>query len=206
MTTITTLKVGRWQRNAAGVLFAASLAAIALNVWGLVVSTLLFGAGGSAFTTDVPESTATQIGGSEQVTAYFTEAVVSAHDLGFWPQAWLSVARILWCLVWITVALCVLAFSYGAYHGEVFGRRLPALMTVAAIAVGAGGSVANGLQMWGTTTAMADLSEHHPDFELTSWSASADPLWTILSGLLLALLAIVFRSGTQFKRDTEGLV
>lgn len=206
-TTTTAVKVDGWQRGAAGVLFAAALVAILANAWLLFVSALSFGASGSAFTVGLRESPATEInGGGAETTAYFIQGIFSSIDIGFWPQAWMSIARILWSLVWLTVALCVLVFSYGAYHGEVFSRRLPRLLMVAAVAVGAAGTLANVAQMWGTSTAMAELLSEHGTLGIDAWNTSTDPTWTILTGLLLALLAIVFRSGQRLQRDTEGLV
>jgi hypothetical protein len=205
-TTTTTVKTRRWQRNAAGLLFVATLFALGLNAWVLLVTTLSFGTGGIPYVIKTSESAGFDTAAGGSMGGSFTEATVWPTDATFWPQAWLSLARILWSLVWITVALCVNAFSYNAYHGDVFTPRLPKLIVISAVAVGIGGSVADWIEMWGASTGFAEYLSQHPETPINSWSWTSDPTWTILAGLLLALLAVVFRSGLRLQRETEGLV
>jgi len=198
-------RAGRGQRIAAATLLAASTVVIATNLGGVFVAAISFGARGNAFTVGLTESASTSAADSSTLTAYFTEMIVSSTEIGFAAQAWISLSRILWGVVWITIAACVAVFSAGAFRAAVFGRRLPALLSVTAVAVAVGGCGAELAWSFGVASAMFDLRQQGQLAELTI-NESADLVWPLVTGVVLALLAVVFRSGERLQRDTEGLV
>lgn len=205
----------------------AGLVIVGAAVWGALA---LIALGSNVTTVTVPVSTApvrvpngvtldgptaTIVGGG------FDRVTVSATGLPVTTRVVLTAATLLSAVTVVAVAMVVLRLVRSAGHGDPFALGAQALVTTGWIAL-IGGCLATWVGNLGDWFASMDLFWLHgwsavglgPDVtELSQlgWPDAAPltldvPIAPFAIGLVLALLAAVFRHGARLRADTEGLV
>lgn len=205
------------------------VAGVALVMAALWVAAALISLGGDTTTIRIPVSpTAVRVpeGITLDATATFESGdfdrlTVAATGLPLATRLVMSAAVLLSAITTASVALVVLRLVRSMREGDPFALGSRALRTTGWIVL-IGGSLATWVGNLGDWMASADL------FRLHGWSAvgsaagiidltelgwpDAAPLslelpWVPLAiGVILALLAAVFRYGERLRHDTEGLV
>lgn len=204
----------------------AGLAIVASALW---VAAALLSLASDTTTIDVPVSpTVVKVPDGVTLDATATYEVgtfdrLSVGVTGLPPatRLMLAAAPLLWAATTASVALVVLRLVRSIRAGDPFAVGSRALRTTGWIVL-VGGSLATWVRNVGDWMASRDL------FQLRGWSGagttvdvsdlsalgwpdaaslSLDLPWAALTvGIVLALLAAVFRHGEQLRSDTEGLV
>lgn len=158
--------------------------------------------------------TATIVGGG------FDQVTVSATGLPALTRLVLTASTLLAAATTIVVALVVLRLVRSTAEGDPFALGSRALVTTGWVAL-VGGTLATWVGNVGDWFASMDLFWLHgwsavdvdPDVELSQlgWPAASPlrldvPIGPLAIGLVLALLAAVFRHGARLRADTDGLV
>ncbi len=149
-------------------------------------------------------------------------ATLTLTDLGIPTRLLLIAAALVLAAVSIVIAIALSRIAASTLKGAPFTPGIARVITIAAVAIAVGGTVAAVLQQWGEWSAAQDA------FTVTAWSATritdpgttlADlgwpsagaftlqiPFLPLLLGLGLGAVAAVFRAGERLQHDTAGLV
>ncbi|MDR1077560.1 MAG: hypothetical protein LBL55_02630 [Propionibacteriaceae bacterium] len=164
-----------------------------------------------------PPPTATILAGG------FNQVMVEAAGIGQSARLAYAASSLLSGLTLVGVAIVVWRLARALRTGDPFRLSSSALTWAALIVVGGGilasvaADIAHGLasqdlfQVTGWSVTNALPTAENPTLADFGWPGPTEfaltiPFWPLAAGLVLALLAGVFRYGAQLRRETEGLI
>lgn len=155
------------------------------------------------------------------VSGGFNRVTVTATGLGIGARLALLASLLVAAATTIAVSVVFIRLARSLRTGDPFAVGSRALLATAWI-VFIGGAVGALLGDWGGAFASSDLFEYSGATLPANWSSTdmivdhgwpepvmlsfTIPWWPLGVGLVLALLAAVFRYGEKLRRDAEGLI